>query len=122
MARRLTDSSRKAVMKIVGIRNPRLAKLACNSTPLIFGICTSEIKHAVSASRCDWRNSCADANVYTLKPSDFTRFSVAPRTAASSSTIEIIGLLLNGILRYPGGRRRWVGGGPSNGFGECSVF
>src|ERR1700730_4985707 len=87
MARRLTDSFGKAVMKIVGIRNPRLAKSACNSTPLIFGICTSEIKHAVSASRCDWRNSCADANVCTSKPSDFTRFSVAARTAASSSTI-----------------------------------
>jgi fimbrial chaperone protein len=41
MARRLTDSSGKAVMKIVGIRNPRLAKSACNSTPVIFGICTS---------------------------------------------------------------------------------
>jgi len=47
--------------------------------PLIIGICTSEIKHAVSATRCDWRNSCADAKVYTSKPSDFTRFSVAAR-------------------------------------------
>src|ERR1700730_3796491 len=80
MARRLTDSSGKAVMKIVGI----------------------EIKHAVSASRCDWRNSCADANVYTSKPSDFTRFSVAARTAASSSTIDITGPLLNRHSPLPG--------------------
>ena len=79
MARRLTDGSKKAVTKIIGIRNPRSIKIVCNSIPLIIGICTSEIKHAVSATRCDWRNSCADAKVYTSKPSDFTRFSVAAR-------------------------------------------
>jgi hypothetical protein len=59
--------------------------------------------------------------VYTSKPNDFTRFSVAARTAASSSTIEITALLLNRHSPLPGREEPMRRLGPSNSCGEYSV-
>src|SRR6202790_3964820 len=60
-----------------------------SSRPLITGICTSAITHDVSFKWADRKNSSADANVWTVCPSDLTRLFVAARTEASSSITEM---------------------------------
>src|SRR5262249_11881635 len=63
-----------------------------SSTPLIFGICTSNIKHLVSNTDDERRNDSADKNVRAAYPSERTRLPVAAQTASSSSTIDISGI------------------------------
>src|SRR5258707_6207149 len=92
-ARARIVSSGKAVMKMNGTRCPWASKRACSSTPLMAGIWTSVITHNVSLKWADCKNSSADANVWTVYPCDLRRLSVAARTDASSSMIEITGSL-----------------------------
>src|ERR1700726_3277982 len=56
------------------------------------GIWTSAITHDVSSRRAECKNSSADANAWTVYPSDLMRLLVATRTDASSSIIEITGM------------------------------
>jgi len=76
-------------MKMIGISEPRRDKWSCSSNPLIPGMCTSNIKHRVSATTDDCRNASADAKVRVANPSDLTRASMAPRIPSSSSTIDM---------------------------------
>src|SRR5215467_968898 len=49
----------------------------------------SEIRHELSATWGDCRNSSADENAYAVKPNDRTKLLRAARIISSSSTIEI---------------------------------
>src|ERR1700722_8071426 len=60
-----------------------------SSRPLIPGICTSATTHRDWLRWFDCRNSSADTKVWTRYPCELRRLSVAARTDASSSTIEI---------------------------------
>src|SRR5882762_3557140 len=104
IARSRIVSSGKAVMKMNGTRCPRPSKRACSSTPLMAGIWTSAITHDVSLKWGDRKNSSAEADVWTMYPSDLRRLSVATRTDASSSTTEITGGL--GTMVFPSRRDR----------------
>src|SRR5262249_54396007 len=55
------------------------------------GICTSVIRHVVSATQSDPRKCSADLKVTALYPSDSTSSRMPSRASASSSTIEING-------------------------------
>jgi hypothetical protein len=68
---------------------PRVLVRMRRSNPLIPGICTSATTHEESCKRGDCRNSSADANVRTKYPCELRRLSIAARTDASSSIIEI---------------------------------
>jgi hypothetical protein len=54
------------------------------------GIWTSAITQEVSLKWLDRKKSSAEANVWTMYPSDLTRLSVVARTDASSSTTAIM--------------------------------
>jgi hypothetical protein len=82
-------------MKMTGTLCPLMRKRSNSSMPLIAGIWTSVMTHDVSFKRAEFRNSSADANVCAQYPCDLTRLSVAARTDASSSTIEITGTFDN---------------------------
>jgi hypothetical protein len=82
-------------MKMIGISEPRRDKCSCSSNPLIPGMCTSNIKHRVSATDDDCRNVSADAKVRVANPSDLTRASMAPRIPSSSSTIDMSEISVN---------------------------
>ena len=88
-------------MKMIGISEPRRDKWSCSSNPLIPGMCTSNIKHRVSATDDDCRNDSADAKVRAVNPSDLTRVSMAPAIQTSSSIIEISGLSVNRSFHHP---------------------
>ena len=65
----------------------------CSSIPLTLGMCMSEIKHAVSSTLDDCRNSSAEEKALVSKPNDVTRSCVAAKTEWSSSmivTIEVV--------------------------------
>ena len=68
--------------------------------PLMFGNCTSNSRHRVSATTDDCRNASADANVRVANPSDLTRASRAPRIQSSSSTIDMSGVSINSSFRH----------------------
>src|SRR6516165_1521052 len=87
-------------MKMIGISEPRRDKWSCSSNPLIPGMCTSNIKHRVSATTDDCRNASADAKVRVANPSDLTRASMAPRTQSSSSTIDMSDFSVNGSSHH----------------------
>ena len=87
-------------MKMIGISEPKRDKWSCSSNPLIPGMCTSNIKHRVSATDDDRRNASADAKVRVAKPSDLTRASVAPRIQSSSSTIDMSEFSVNRSFHY----------------------
>jgi hypothetical protein len=55
------------------------------------GIWTSAITHDVLFKWTEHKNSSADANAWTVYPSDLTRLLVEVRMDASSSMIEITG-------------------------------
>src|SRR6516165_12833132 len=75
------------------VRCPSDCNASCNSRPLSPGICTSVIKHVVSATTLDLRKSSADSKVAVLYPKDSTSSRMPSRASASSSTIEINGPL-----------------------------
>src|SRR5262245_18315212 len=79
-------------MKMIGISEPRREKYSCSSNPLIPGMCTTNIKHRVSATDDDCRNASADEKVRVANPSDLTWASMAPRIPSSSSTFDMSGL------------------------------
>src|SRR6202030_417947 len=60
--------------------------------PSIFCIRISRIRHSVSLTRPDSRNSWADANTSALKPNELMSLCADFRAEASSSTIETRGL------------------------------
>ena len=62
IARKRTDFSGNAVMKMNGTLRPLARTRVCSSIPLIVGIRTSVITHAVSCNCGDRRNSSADSN------------------------------------------------------------
>src|SRR5947208_8180128 len=64
----------------------------------------SKIKHAVSDSWPEFRNSSAEAKASTLNPTDLRRLLSASRTASSSSTIEIF--WISATLAFPLPHRR----------------
>jgi hypothetical protein len=76
-------------MKITGIRDPAAMSRRCKSEPSIPGIRTSKIRHAVSATRDDWRKSSAEGNTAAVNPIDRKRLLMASRIDSSSSTIEM---------------------------------
>jgi hypothetical protein len=57
--------------------NPRSNKYFCSSMPLIFDICTSNMRQDVSDLDDDSKNDSADPNVRVSNPRDLTRPSVA---------------------------------------------
>src|SRR6266436_5842609 len=68
------------------------------------GIWTSATTHDASYKWADRKNSSAEANVWTVYPSDLRRLSVATRTDTSSSTTEITGCL--DTMVFPSRRNR----------------
>src|SRR5713101_6530189 len=50
------------------------------------GMATSRIRHLVWSTQSDERNSSADANAWTTKPSSFSKSGSDSRTDSSSST------------------------------------
>ena len=66
----------------------------------MFGNCTSNTRHRVSATTDDSRNASADANVRVANLSDLTRASMAPRIQPSSSTIDMSGVSINRSFRH----------------------
>src|SRR5262245_23150217 len=87
-------------MNMIGISEPRRDKWFCSSNPLIPGMCTSNIKHRVSATDDDSRNASPDANVPVANRSDLTRASMAPRIPSSSSTIDMSEFSVNRSLHH----------------------
>jgi hypothetical protein len=81
------------VMKINGTRAPWVSNSLCSSIPFIAGIWTSAITQDVLSLWPDRKNSSADANVWAAYPCDLKRLFVPIRTDASSSMIEITGVL-----------------------------
>src|SRR5215813_3893257 len=77
-----------------------MRQMICSSTPLIFGNCTSNIRHRVSPTTDDWRKASADANVRVANPSDLTRASRAPRIHSSSSTIDMSEVSIKSSFRH----------------------
>src|SRR5215471_8607348 len=73
LARIRNLSSGKAVMKMTGMQQPLARSRLCRSRPDRPGICTSLIRHDVSARHPDSRNRSADSKVETACPSDSTR-------------------------------------------------
>jgi hypothetical protein len=113
IARARLISTGKAVMKMNGTQCPWARRWACSSTPVIPGIRTSAITHDVPRRWSDRKNSVADANGWTMYPSDLTRLQVAARTDSSSSMIEITGssdtaVFPDGANREPMQHSRWV--------------
>src|SRR6516162_294433 len=80
----------------MGMSKPFRDKCSCKSMSLIFGICTSNTRHPVSAIDDDRRNDSADAKVTAENPSDLTRSLMVSRVKAWSSTIEISGTSAKG--------------------------
>src|SRR6516164_648280 len=76
---------------MTGVRYPCDCNASCNSRPFNPGICTSVIRHVVSASTPDARKCSADAKVMASYPKDSTSSRMPSRASASSSTIEING-------------------------------
>src|SRR5215467_4038542 len=76
-------------MKMMGSQWPSARRRLCSSIPLMPGICTSEIRQAVSSRRPDSRNSSAEAKLTTACPSELTKRAVARRNDVSSSMTEI---------------------------------
>jgi hypothetical protein len=76
---------------MIGVRCPSATSRSCKSAPFMPGICMSQIKQAVSATRFDLRYSSAEANVSAAYPIDRMSPLVDSRTNPSSSTIEIRG-------------------------------
>ena len=90
-ARLRIGSLGNAVMNMMGRRSPSSIRASCISMPVMPGMATSAITHAVEATWGDCKNSAAHANVRAAYPSDLTKLSIATRTDGSSSTIEMVG-------------------------------
>src|SRR5215831_17679025 len=78
-------------MTMTGVSCPCDCNTSCNSRPLNPGMCTSVIRHVVSAITSDRRKCSADVKVTALYPKDSTSAAMPSPTSASSSTIEING-------------------------------
>src|SRR3974377_786644 len=63
------------------------------SSPLTCGNLTSKIKQQGVSGRVDAKNSCAEVNASTWKPTERIRLLTAPRIDASSSTTKTIGFV-----------------------------
>jgi hypothetical protein len=68
------------------------ARYRCSSNPSIPGIRTSRIRHLVSSTRLELRNSPADVKATALKPKAPTRYRVESAIEASSSTMQTRGV------------------------------
>jgi hypothetical protein len=84
----------RAVIKTIGIRLSAFARYRCSSKPSIPGIRTSRIRHLVSSTRLELRNSRADVKATTLKPKAPTRYRVESAIEASSSTMQTRGVAI----------------------------
>src|SRR4029453_2144467 len=90
---RRTWSSGKAVIRMTGMRLPLPARWRCRSSPLMPGIWTSVIRQEAAVLAGDARNASAEAKVATPRSSDASRLRSASRTASSSSTTAMVGVL-----------------------------
>src|SRR5262245_61552411 len=79
------------VIMMIGGAVSRSASWCCRSSPLIPGRRTSTTRHAGPSAGGSRKNSCADPNDRTTRPTDLKRRSSAARTEASSSTTNTIG-------------------------------
>src|SRR5580704_8733080 len=79
------------VIKMMGICMFALVISFCRSRPLIPGMRTSRTRHPGTSESFERKNSGADTNVRTLKPTDRRRVSIARRTSLSSSTTYMTG-------------------------------
>jgi hypothetical protein len=77
--------------KTIGIRLLASARYRCNSNPSIPGIRTSRIRHFVSSTRFEFRNSSADEKASALMPKARTRYRVESAIEESSSTMQTRG-------------------------------
>src|SRR3974390_1240393 len=69
------------------------------SSPLTCGNLTSKIKQQGVSGRVDAKNSCAEVNASTWKPTERIRLLTAPRIDASSSTTKTIGCVISMAMR-----------------------
>src|SRR3974377_2039696 len=69
------------------------------SNPLTCGNLTSQIKQQGVSGRVDAKNSCAEVNASTWKPTERIRLLTAPRIDASSSTTKTIGCVISMAMR-----------------------
>jgi hypothetical protein len=83
-----------AVIKTIGTRLSAFARYRCSSKPSIPGIRTSRIRHLVSSTRLEPRNSRADVKATALKPKAPTRYRVESAIEASSSTMQTSGVAI----------------------------
>ena len=92
-------SSPCAVTKMVGIGQRSAFNLACKSRPDMPGMRMSVIRHPVSFSWPDARNSSAEANDRTVNPADLSKRCNAARNESSSSTTATIFVFVNVSIR-----------------------
>src|SRR2546426_3522179 len=92
--RRRVSSSPCAVRMTTRMRESLNASCRRRSRPLIPGICRSSTRQPVFSRWADLKNSSAEANVSTPKPTDRRRLLRDRRRDSSSSTTEITGLSL----------------------------
>src|SRR5437773_1176417 len=78
-------------MKTIGISCRRRVNSCCRSGPLRPGMATSRIRHFVSLTYLDTRNSSADENAWAAKPNSFSKSGSDSRTDSSSSTTDMSG-------------------------------
>src|ERR1700730_14726452 len=85
---------------MMGISTFALVISLCRSTPLIPGMRTSRRRHAGASKSFARKNSVADVNVRTLKPTERRRVSIALRTSLSSSTTYMTGCVSTISIAY----------------------
>src|SRR5580700_6213643 len=75
-------------MKTIGISRRRCFNSCCKPGPVIPGMAMSRIRHLVSPTQSDMRNSSADENERAVKPNSFSKSGSDSRTDSSSSTTD----------------------------------
>src|ERR1700730_16683565 len=78
-------------MKTIGIICLRAVNSCCRSGPVMPGMATSRIRHLVSPTQSEARNSSADENARAEYPNSLKRSGRDSRTDSSSSTIDTSG-------------------------------
>src|SRR5919106_6777064 len=91
-------------MKIMGICTSSLANSCCRSRPLRPGSWTSSTRQLGAPGRWLVKNSCAEAKVWTLSPTERMRLLRLSRMDRSSSTTKTHGV--SSCMAYPPGAFR----------------
>src|SRR4029077_20353815 len=90
-ARPRASSSPCDVMKTIGIRELPATSWRWSSSPLMPGIRTSRIRHAVLRSSLEFKNASAEEKPWARNPTDRIRLLSEFLRESSSSTIDMRG-------------------------------